>query len=138
MKKGIKSLFIKYFPFVFILFAILSVLLRNFLVRCLWLFKYLPPCVFNRATGLLCPGCGNTRSVIRLLSGDILGSLKANITPVFLISFALLYCVERLLNFIGLKVILLPRSKYTYIIPILLFCVYFIIRNIPLFSFLHI
>lgn len=32
-------------------------------------------CMFNRITGYSCPGCGGTRAIKALISGDILGSL---------------------------------------------------------------
>lgn len=32
-------------------------------------------CLFRACTGLACPGCGMTRAVGRLLSGDVAGSL---------------------------------------------------------------
>ena len=33
------------------------------------------PCIFNRVTGLCCPGCGGTRAARALLKGEILKSL---------------------------------------------------------------
>lgn len=46
---------------------------------------FFPPCMFHRLTGLSCPGCGCTRSVLSLFSGHILCSLYYN--PI------ILYCV---------------------------------------------
>ena len=43
--------------------------------------KALPSCPVNTLTGLYCPGCGMTRSVVALYAGDILLSLRSNITP---------------------------------------------------------
>ena len=43
------------------------------------------PCIFRRLTGLLCPGCGNTRAVISLLKFDFIKALKFN--PLFPIQF---------------------------------------------------
>ena len=37
------------------------------------------PCIFNRLTGLLCPGCGNTRAVLALLRLDLVGALTCNL-----------------------------------------------------------
>lgn len=37
------------------------------------------PCLFHRVTGLLCPGCGNTRAALALLQLDISGALKFNL-----------------------------------------------------------
>ena len=39
------------------------------------------PCVFNLITGLLCPGCGNTRAVLCLSRLDFSGALSYN--PMF-------------------------------------------------------
>ena len=44
----------------------------------LGVFKALEPynyCVFKRVTGIYCPGCGGTRALKALLSGDIAASL---------------------------------------------------------------
>lgn len=35
-------------------------------------FFQMPPCVFHRLTGYYCPGCGGTRSLKALLSGNLL------------------------------------------------------------------
>ena len=35
-------------------------------------------CQFKRLTGVPCPGCGSTRSVLRASQGDLLGSFLAN------------------------------------------------------------
>lgn len=37
-----------------------------------------PPCLFHKLTGLLCPGCGGTRAIARLGQGDVAGALRAN------------------------------------------------------------
>jgi len=39
---------------------------------------WLPKCLFHEATGLFCPGCGNTRALHALLHGHILMSLRYN------------------------------------------------------------
>jgi hypothetical protein len=33
-------------------------------------------CLFERVTGRPCPGCGMTRSILRLAQGDLVGSLR--------------------------------------------------------------
>ena len=43
--------------------------------------KALPSCPINTLSGLYCPGCGMTRSIVALYDGDILLSLRSNITP---------------------------------------------------------
>ena len=37
------------------------------------------PCPFHELTGLLCPLCGGTRAALRLLDGDLAGSLGLNV-----------------------------------------------------------
>lgn len=37
------------------------------------------PCPFNLITGLLCPGCGNTRATLALLRFDFKGMLEYNL-----------------------------------------------------------
>jgi len=48
-------------------------------------------CLIKSVTGLPCPSCGTTRSVIHLVSGDFIGSLKTN--PLGVISFTALLFV---------------------------------------------
>ena len=43
--------------------------------------EILPPCVFLAVTGIPCPSCGTTRSLVQLAHGDIAGSLILN--PLF-------------------------------------------------------
>lgn len=39
-----------------------------------WLEKHLMPCFFKSTTGIDCPGCGNQRSIVALLKGDVVES----------------------------------------------------------------
>ena len=38
-----------------------------------------PDCIFNKLTGLFCPGCGSQRAISALLHGDILRAADFNI-----------------------------------------------------------
>lgn len=42
------------------------------------LLGMLPPCMFQKLTGLNCPGCGGTRCTIRLSQGDLAGAMAMN------------------------------------------------------------
>ena len=59
----------------------------------LWPAEYRVPCLFHAATGLLCPGCGTTRSLTALVHGDFASAFAFNqliyFIPVFLISYEL-------------------------------------------------
>lgn len=67
--------------------------------------KHMPPCLFHSLTGLSCPGCGCTRSVLALMRGDILESLRMNpfiiYFLIFYIPFMISQTVARLLNWIN-------------------------------------
>lgn len=87
------------------------------------------PCIFNKITGLYCPGCGITRAIKSLLSGDIQTSFRNNI---------LLYTVIPLL-FIAMSLDRITKHKYkkTYNIILIILLVitigYAILRNLPMF-----
>ena len=50
------------------------------------------PCLFHRITGLLCPGCGNSRAALALLQLDIFSALQYNLLfPVEFIYIAWVY-----------------------------------------------
>jgi hypothetical protein len=59
----------------------------------LWPVEYRIPCLFHASTGLLCPGCGTTRSLTALIHGDVVGAFAFNpliyFIPVFLIAYEL-------------------------------------------------
>jgi len=57
-----------------ILFILIYVILKIFLK--IDLIDYASGCVFNKYTGLYCPGCGGTRSIFALIRGDILRSVR--------------------------------------------------------------
>ena len=44
-----------------------------------WLADRMPSCLFYETTGLLCPGCGATRSAQALSAGDWSGALRNNV-----------------------------------------------------------
>ena len=62
------------------------------------LLPYLPSCIFKGFTGIPCPTCGATRSLVHLAHGGILEALVMN--PLVAVSFivAILYLVYSLIT----------------------------------------
>ncbi len=89
----------------------------------------LPSCPSYTIFGIYCPGCGNTRSVQSLLSGNIVDSLKFNVFPIFGIVFISLAYVEFVINVFGRHVRLIPRNRRFWINMLILFIFYYILRN---------
>ncbi len=90
----------------------------------------IPKCFFNKITGLYCPACGNTRSTIALLHGDVLLSIRENITIPFLAFLLLSFYIELIFSFFNKRIKIVPRSNVFLAICIIGFLLYFILRNI--------
>ncbi|MDF2986142.1 MAG: hypothetical protein K0R50_1652 [Eubacterium sp.] len=88
-----------------------------------------PACPSYTYLHFLCPGCGNTRSVQHLLTGDIAESVRYNPVPLFGIIVGLLGYVELVAIVLNKPVIVIPRSKLFWKLIIFIFIFYFIIRN---------
>lgn len=90
----------------------------------------LPPCLVHTLTGLQCPGCGMTRSVIALVNGDILLSLRQNALLIVFILIAVIFYIEYALNAFGVNLKLpFHKMRYVYIFLALL-AIYSVLRNI--------
>ena len=66
----------------------------------LGVFKALEPynyCVFKRVTGIYCPGCGGTRALKALLSGDIAASLFYHPAVLYFTVFYIVFMLRMLL-----------------------------------------
>ncbi len=59
------------------------------------------PCIFNRITGLLCPGCGMTHAIAELCKGDIRGALGYNALVVDVFPVLCLYLLYRAVRYIN-------------------------------------
>lgn len=96
----------------------------------------LPDCVFNKITGLYCPGCGGTRAVRALLHGHFLKSIWYHpfvaygvvVYTVFMVSHTIRKFINH--NVKGMKY----RNEYIYIWLIILI-LNFIIKNFLLIKF---
>lgn len=96
----------------------------------------LPPCTLYQATGLLCAGCGGTRSLGHLVHGRIGPALRCNALFILAIPFLLLYGAEGLLG--ELLPIRLPSLRYdvrTATVLLVLLAAFTVLRNIPAYPF---
>ena len=90
------------------------------------------PCIFNKVTGLYCPGCGITRAIKAGLKGHFSESFHINV---------LLYTVIPLL-FLNEIIYRLTKKKYkkaynvTIIVLLIGVVIFGILRNFPQFSYL--
>ncbi|MBQ6381159.1 MAG: DUF2752 domain-containing protein [Clostridia bacterium] len=95
-------------------------------------------CPFYVHLGILCPGCGMTRALRALLSGQFWESILLNPFALLATVLGILLYVEQWFRFFLKEVHLLPRNKWFYIILCSCLLLYWVLRNIPLFSFLSI
>lgn len=106
--------------------AMAGFIFRNNIIA---LTKYFPRCMFYSLFNLYCPSCGNTRSVISLLNGNILAALRYNISIIVLLALALLAYIELAALSFGKRIRLLPRRLSFYIVLIVIMSAYWIVRN---------
>ena len=108
------------------LLALTVFLLRDYIIPVGHYF----PCIFRRLTGLLCPGCGNTRAVDHLVHGRLWLALRSNPDLPFLIAVPLGFYAELIADIFGKKIKLVPRlMRFWY--PILAaYAVFYVLRNI--------
>ncbi len=109
--------------FILIFFLILHIL--NFDI-----FNVNIPCAIYEKTGYYCPGCGMTRAIKALLSGDILASLKYHPIVVYLIGIGSIFMILNTISLISKKDFSGMRLKncFILIIPIII-AVQWVIKN---------
>ena len=86
-------------------------------------------CPIHALTGLLCPGCGGTRSIKALLQGRGVLAVHENPAAVLLVLAALLRYLEGILQACGREVHLLPRKRWFWYVMIGLVLVWAVLRN---------
>lgn len=101
-------------------------LLRDFILPAGHYF----PCIFRRLTGLLCPGCGNTRAVDHLVHGRVWLALRSNPDIPVLIAVAVGFYAELAADISGRKLKIVPRSMWFWCPIFAAFGVFYILRNI--------
>ena len=87
------------------------------------------PCLFNKITGLYCPGCGMTRAVNSCFNFDFYEALRFN---------ALLFIMPPMLMFYYLASYLKKAeiAKVILVIMLVIAIGYGVLRNLALFDFL--
>ena len=88
------------------------------------------PCIFHKVTGLLCPGCGNTRAVNHLVHGQIWLALRSNPDLPFIIIVPAGFYAELIADLLGKKLIIIPRSLWFWTPIFALFALFYVLRNI--------
>lgn len=86
-------------------------------------------CITLTLFGFYCPACGMTRSVIALMNGDILLSIRQN---AMVLVFALLYAVFYIwyiLRLFNVKFYLFLQNEWFWYILIIVWFIYGISRN---------
>ena len=101
--------------------------LRRYL---LFMAHHMPQCSFYKLTGFLCPGCGNTRAVIELLSFHFLTALRYNALIPVLIIAAILFYTQYIISAWIKPVKLMPSSMTFYLSAGIMFVVYCVVRNV--------
>lgn len=62
------------------------------------LLRIIPPCLFNRLTGLYCPGCGGTRATHALLTGHVMRSIYYHPLVVYTVVCVGWYLIKRVVE----------------------------------------
>ena len=95
----------------------------------------MPPCKLYYFFGLMCPGCGGTRSVEALLRGDIITSFRLNPIVIFGSLLGMAFYAEFIFSIFNKKVKIVPRSMAFLWVMIGLFSIFYVVRHfIPFFA----
>jgi hypothetical protein len=92
-----------------------------------------PACPLKAMTGIDCPGCGVTRSVHALLSGDVTRALDHNVLFVIALPFLFYGLVRWAAGSMGLGLPALRAPDTRWFAPVLAvtFLAFFVARNLP-------
>ncbi len=95
------------------------------------------PCIFRKITHLYCPGCGITRMLAAILTGDFYQALRYNPLICILLPLAIVYLVDYLINQArGRKSLLVRTPNWVWILMIVALVIYGIMRNLSWFEYL--
>lgn len=98
--------------------------------------RWLPPCLFHTITGLHCPGCGSTRALHALASGNLAAALGYNPLVVAVLPLACAWAVARVWKTLRQDPtpVRLPRHAST--VALVIIVLFFVLRNLPWWPFL--
>ncbi len=107
--------------------ALVAIMLKEQIFSLMqWVF---PDCFILHNFGVLCPSCGNTRSVQALLSGDFVTSFHSNPIIIVIVLVVLTLYAEGVLYIFGKRVRILPRSKWLLVLLAVIYAVFLVARN---------
>lgn len=85
-------------------------------------------CPFRLVTGIHCPGCGGTRSMLELMQGHLFRAIHDNPAAPALVLVLVLWYAEAVFAAFGKKVRLIPRSIWFWAIAAVLHLIWAILR----------
>jgi hypothetical protein len=94
------------------------------------------PCLFNKATGFYCPGCGTTRALHYLLHGQLTAAFAMN--PLTMLALPFVAYAFASYALFGLRGRSLPKVfVYPTLIKLLFITIvaFWVLRNIPCYPF---
>lgn len=92
------------------------------------------PCMFNRITGLQCPGCGLTRAIVALSRLDIRSAIALNPLVFLYLAYFLWYGISLAVGYVkGKEDPFYVRPIWLHIAVLSVILVFTVIRNLPLF-----
>ena len=80
-----------------------------------FLTSIIGPCIYRQTLGIYCPGCGGVRSVIFLLSGDLLQSFLYHPFTIYAVVLLFLLFVIGSLSFLTKGKIRMPKIRPIYL-----------------------
>lgn len=86
-------------------------------------------CPFYAFTKIYCPGCGGTRALLALLEGHIFLALHENPAVILLSLLAVLWYLEQISKAIGRHRNFIPRHEIFWIILIIFWIIWDVLRN---------
>ena len=98
-------------------------------------YAWLPSCPFRVWSGLLCPGCGALRATHYLLNGQWVTAFRFQPLLVLSLPVLVLFSGKVLYENLRKTSVALPFEKQLYWLLLIIVCLFFVLRNVPLDCF---